>query len=396
MAAPDTFPLPRGWTKTARSSVLHAISLAFAALTRAWGSSATSRRRTTRLQADLDRTTTENALRNEELAIKDDRFARVPPRRRPHYGPIQRMRILELKAARGWSSSQVARVFAVTEETIASWLKRVDEEGERALVQLSEPVNKFPAYVGYLVRWLKSMCPAMGKLRIAQVIGRAGLRLAATTVRGMLRENPDSKEPAEAALTDEPIMVSTRVLKAKRPDHIWHLDLTVVPTTAGFWVPWQPFSRLLRWPFCWWVAVVIDQFSRRVCGFALFKKTPSSTEVCGFLDRVTKRTGTKPAHIITDKGRQFIGKTFKNWCRRRHVRPRYGAVGKHASVAVIERFIRSMKAECARRILVPLRLDRMREELACYIIWYNEHRPHQALNGLTPLTLGEGLVGPDV
>ncbi len=61
------------------------------------------------------------------------------------------MRILKLKAARGWSSSQVARVFAVTEETIASWLKRVDEEGERALVQLSEPVNKFPAYVGYLV-----------------------------------------------------------------------------------------------------------------------------------------------------------------------------------------------------------------------------------------------------
>ena len=384
MAATDPFPLPRGWTKTTRSSVLHAISLAFSALTRAWSSSATSRRRTIRLQADLDRATTGIALRNEELAIKDDRFARVPPRRRPHYGPIQRMRILKLKAARGWSSSQVARVFAVTEETIASWLKRVDEEGERALVQLSEPVNKFPAYVGYLVRWLKSMCPAMGKLRIAQVLGRAGLRLAATTVRGMLRENPDSKESAEAALTDEPIMVSTRVLKAKRPDHIWHLDLTVVPTTAGFWVPWQPFSRLLRWPFCWWVAVVIDQFSRRVCGFALFKKMPSSTEICGFLDRVTKRTGTKPAHIITDKGRQFIGKTFKSWCRRCHVRPRYGAVGKHASVAVIERFIRSMKAECTRCILVPFRLDAMREELALYVTWYDENRPHQALDGMTP------------
>ena len=57
MAGTDPFPLPRGWTKTTRSSVLHAISLAFAALARAWGSSATSRRRTTRLQADLDRCT---------------------------------------------------------------------------------------------------------------------------------------------------------------------------------------------------------------------------------------------------------------------------------------------------------------------------------------------------
>ena len=166
-----------------------------------------------------------------------------------------------------------------------------------ALVQLSESVNKFPAYVGYLIRWLKSMCPAMRKLRIAQTLARAGLRLGATTVRQMLRETPDLKEPAEAALTDEPIVVSTGAIKAKRPNHIWHLNLTVIPT-AGFWVPWQPFSKLLRWPLCWWVAVVIDQFSRRVCGFALFKKTPSSIEVCGFLDRVTKRTNTKPAHIV--------------------------------------------------------------------------------------------------
>ena len=144
-----------------------------------------------------------------------------------------------------------------------------------------------------------------------------------------------------------------------------------------------------------WVAVVIDQFSRRVCGFALFKKAPSSIDVCGFLDRVTKRTGTKPAHIITDQGRQFISETFKSWCRRRRIRPRYGAVGKQGSVAVIERFIRSMKTECTRCILVPLRLDAMREDLACYVICYNEHRPHQALDGLTPDEVYRGEASPE-
>ena len=71
MAATDPFPLPRGWTKTTRSSVLHAISLAFMALTRAWASSATSRRRTTRLQVDLDRAATEITLLNEELAMAE-------------------------------------------------------------------------------------------------------------------------------------------------------------------------------------------------------------------------------------------------------------------------------------------------------------------------------------
>ncbi len=116
----------------------------------------------------------------------------------------------------------------------------------------------------------------------------------------------------------------------------------------------------------------------------MFKKAPSSIEVCRLLDRVTKRTGTKPAHIITDKGRQFISRTFKRWCRRHHVGPRLGAVGKQGSVAVIERFIRSMKRECTRRIVVPFRLDAMREELALYVTWYNEYRPHQGLDGTTP------------
>jgi len=62
------------------------------------------------------------------------------------------MRILKLKAARGWSVSQTAGVFGVTQETIISWLMRVDEKGVRALVQLREPVNRFPDFVGHLVR----------------------------------------------------------------------------------------------------------------------------------------------------------------------------------------------------------------------------------------------------
>ncbi len=36
MARCDRFALPKGWTKTIRSSVLHAVSLVSAALTSAW------------------------------------------------------------------------------------------------------------------------------------------------------------------------------------------------------------------------------------------------------------------------------------------------------------------------------------------------------------------------
>ncbi|MCP3994054.1 MAG: transposase, partial [bacterium] len=73
------------------------------------------------------------------------------------------------------------------------------------------------------------------------------------------------------------------------------------------------------------------------------------------------------------------------------IQPRFGAVGQHGSITIVERFIRSMKSECTRRILVPFRLDEMRRELSSYASWYNEHRPHMGLDGKTPDELYHGL-----
>jgi hypothetical protein len=38
-------------------------------------------------------------------------------------------------------------------------------------------------------------------------------------------------------------------------------------------------SLLQRWPFCWWVACVIDHDSRRVVGFCVFDNQPTSVEM---------------------------------------------------------------------------------------------------------------------
>jgi transposase InsO family protein len=61
-----------------------------------------------------------------------------------------------------------------------------------------------------------------------------------------------------------------------------------------------------------------------------------------------------------------------------------GALGQHGSSAVIERFNRTLKDEFIQRIIVQLRLSDFNEELIRYVIWYNEHRPHQTLHGRTP------------
>jgi len=180
-------PLPRDWSKHVKSGLLQGISLAAMALTVARSRIVTKR---CDLQVELDRANTEIALLKEELAIKDARCGRLPSRRRPHFTPIQRMRILQVKASRGWSCEQAADAFMVDEQTMHSWLRRVDEEGEGALIRITEPVNKFPDFVRYLVKQLKVLLPTMGKARIAQVLARAGLHLGVTTV-GLLRPGSD-------------------------------------------------------------------------------------------------------------------------------------------------------------------------------------------------------------
>ncbi len=51
---------------------------------------------------------------------------------------------------------------------------------------------------------------------------------------------------------------------------------------------------------------------------------------------------------------------------------------------MIERFIRTLKDEATRRMLISQRRSRLRAELDSFIAWYNEHRPHTTLQGKTP------------
>jgi hypothetical protein len=95
-------------------------------------------------------------------------------------------------------------------------------------------VNKFPDFVRYIVQRLKILNPSMGKIKIAETLCRAGLHLGTTTVGRILRENqhPVPEDPAS----------STHVVTAKHPNHVWHVDLTAVPTSVGLWAPWLPFA----------------------------------------------------------------------------------------------------------------------------------------------------------
>ncbi len=152
-----TIGLPKSWTGRVRFAVLHVISLAqYATIyTRSWAANSLNAR--VRLKAENNRLRQEVALLEEEIRIKDARTLQISPHKRPHYPPIERMAILELRAARSWSLQQTANAFHLTAATVSTWMHRLDESGPDALVQLCEPVNKFPEFVRYAVQRLKAL-----------------------------------------------------------------------------------------------------------------------------------------------------------------------------------------------------------------------------------------------
>jgi transposase InsO family protein len=255
-------------------------------------------------------------------------------------------------------------------------LKRIDENGPDALLQLREPVNKFQDCVRYIVQRLKTLSPSMGKLKIAETLCRAELHLGVTTVGRILKEDlrpgPGSAAPC------------TGVVTAKRPNHVWHVDLTAVATSMGFWAPWLPFALPQRWPFCWWVAIVIDHYSRRAMGFAIFRNNPTSVSIQSFLESAIVNASIAPKYIICDKVQQFWCDAFKAWCDSQGITSRFGAVGQHGSIALVERFILTLKNECTRIILLPLLREVFHRELGFFEVWFNQHRLHSALDGKTP------------
>ncbi|HMO11738.1 MAG TPA: DDE-type integrase/transposase/recombinase, partial [Actinotalea sp.] len=186
---------------------------------------------------------------------------------------------------------------------------------------------------------------------------------------------------------------SGRTVTAKRPNHVWNIDLTELPTSGGCSTTWWPWRLPGGAPYSWWLVAVLDPFSRRVVGFAVFSRVPTADQVTAVLDRAVARVGCRPTYTVSDQGVHFRS-SFGEWCARHGVKPRFGAVGKHGSIAVTERFFRALKAECLRGTLVPLRLDELCAQIARWCRWYDQARPHQGLGGRTPVEVYEQCLVP--
>ena len=120
-------------------------------------------------------------------------------------------------------------------------------------------------------------------------------------------------------------------------------------------------------------------------GVTAFNSQPSCEAVCAFLGRTIAKVKKGPKYIVCDRGGQFDCPGFRTWCRRKGIKPpRYGAIGKSGSIAVVERVILTIKCLLSCLLLVPYRREAFLRELTEIVAWYNGSRPHTWLGGKTP------------
>ncbi len=318
------------------------------------------------------------------LTLYISHFERTGRIRRFEWSGEARVEILRLKAAERLSATETARRSNVDPSTVYRWegVLRADPTATRigSLMKPVPPIRRIADGVRRVVKELDGL-NLLGARSLAHHVARAAIRISPTTVRRIRREPiaPKTPAPSPPSVTGSSRRKHVdRPIRARRPRHIYMLDLTSV----GGWLRIFDFK----------IAMVLDAYSRFPVAAQVFVKEPSAVEIRELLRRAFDRHGP-PDILVTDHGSAFTATRLRSFLRRRNVAHRLGAVGHSGSIAIIERSWRTLKAllcgqslRTARRLLPfrPLVAVDLRRRLEVVLTYYATHRPHQGLHGATP------------
>jgi putative transposase len=297
-----------------------------------------------------------------KIDILHDRLDKLPPRQRPHYSPRRRFDILEVKALLRESAAHTAEWTRVNINTILRWEKESGEHPERAtigsLLRPVPPVRRYADAERRLIQWMQRMgFPGGGS--IAKALIRVGRRIAPRTIQRIQKEKPLPQPP--------PGPMSRRV-EGRYPNHVWIADETEIPAL------FRIFSfRLL---------LIIDAFSRFPVAARLSTRS-TSVQLADLFEAAARKHGA-PKYFLSDKGRPFRTNRFARELERFHVKQRFGALGQHGSIALIERLFKTLKYDFSLRNAFTLSREAVQRRLNLTLIYYAYLRPHQSLDAATP------------
>jgi transposase InsO family protein len=306
-------------------------------------------------------------LIQETVQVLGRRWDKLPERQRTHYSPQDRFRILRIRTLLALSAEEAALMFRVSTGTVLRWEAEVTAAPERetvgSLLDPVPPVRRFADVVRHVVHSL-TLAGFPGDGSLAAHPARAAWKLSRRTVQRIRRERVvPAPEPAG------PPNATPRAVRARYPHHVWMLDVTEIPG----------LFRL----FCFKLAVVFDVFSRAPLSAAVFLSEPDASAIAKLLRSAARRFGP-PRHLVTDRGAQFTAELFRRTVTALGIRHRFGAVGKTGSIALIERFFRTLQDTMAVRLRPPLLLDDLVARLEVVLAYYCWLRPHSALANDAP------------
>ena len=154
------------------------------------------------------------------------------------------------------------------------------------------------------------------------------------------------------------------------PHQHWHVDISYISGTF------------------YYLCSVLEGYSRFLVHWEI-RESMTEAEVEIILQRAREKFPQASPRLISDNGPQFIARDFKQFirlCGMTHVKtsPSYPQ-----SNGKIERWHKSLKAECVRPG-VPLSIEDARRLVSRYVDHYNTVRLHSAIGYLTPKDKLEG------
>jgi len=238
--------------------------------------------------------------------------------KKPRYSLRERLFILWHMEYFQIPRRKVTKYYGIARSTLYRWLQRTDDTPKEAV----EPANKTPRGIATLIWEIAQTNIDWGKVRISHQLALLNIFIAASTVRNILnRPKPKDLTPKPDKKNQDSPVDESRSIPAWYPNHVWSIDLSIV-------LAWR------LWPI--YILVAIDHYSRKVvCAEPL--EGPNAAWVVDATERTFQIYGA-PKHIISDQGSVFISGAFDALMKSEKwdVKQRFGAIGKHGSIAVTE------------------------------------------------------------
>ena len=155
---------------------------------------------------------------------------------------------------------------------------------------------------------------------------------------------------------------------AQAADRIWVGDITYLPV-AG------------RWRY---LAVVMDQYSRRVLGWSLGRERDARLPRAAFDHAFRLRRPTRGLIFHSDRGSEYSASLLRDRLRALGIQQSMGRSGTPADNAHMESFFHSFKADVVHGLNIQDD-DQLRALVSGYVRYYNHKRLHSSLGFLSPV-----------